>query len=232
VNLKNIAFNRSRTNRGRGTAASGKLLPWSFRAALLLSAVLLIRFAIDFGERMSWWLVVPFWLLIIVTLIVAAIAVSGSQIAPVATQDRTLQRLVLTTIPLAFIASSLDCSGLKAFGCSPYCTFVKLVWIPLITAACITYHFSNNRFWLKAIFVMSFVPLAPHCVCYNVGNGWWIERLGASPLCYGWAFTVTLVATRTLIRAHGYWRSLTVSSLIITGAFVFFVAHHYFHYPW
>ena len=45
---------------------------------------------------------------------------------------------------------------------------------------------------------MSFVPLVPHCVCYNVGNAWWIDRLGASPVCYGWGFVVTMLSLSCL----------------------------------
>ena len=46
---------------------------WLLRAALIISTVLLIRFAIDFWIEMKWWLAVPFSLLVIAALWVGAI---------------------------------------------------------------------------------------------------------------------------------------------------------------
>ena len=86
--------------------------------------------------------------------------------------------------------------------------------------------------WLTAIAVMSFVPLFPHCVCYNVGNAWWIDRIGASPLCYGWGFVASVIAVSALRRGPRMWVSVATCGAIVTGATGFFVAHHYFHFPW
>ena len=79
---------------------------------------------------------------------------------------------------------------------------------------------------------MGFVPLWPHCLCFNVGNGWWIERVGASPTCYAWGFAASLVALGALGAGRREWLSLLVNGAIIGGATAFFVGHHYFHYPW
>jgi hypothetical protein len=76
------------------------------------------------------------------------------------------------------------------------------------------------------------VPLAPHCLCFNPGNGWWIERLGASPTCYAWGFVVSLIALSALGAGKRAWPSLLVNGAIIGGATAFFVGHHYFHFPW
>jgi hypothetical protein len=203
------------------------------RAGLMISAVLLIRFAVDFDEQMSWWLAAPFWLLVIVTLAVGTLNSFGGGLATSGTSSNTVARILLVgAIPLGFFASSLDCTGLSVHGCSPFCTFVKVFWIPLIAIACLFYWFTRARGWLTAIIVMSFVPLVPHCVCYNVGNGWWIDRLGVSPLCYGWGFAVSSVAVASLRSARLYWASLAVSYSVIAGASAFFVAHHYFQFPW
>jgi hypothetical protein len=206
---------------------------WLLRAGLIISAVLLIRFAIDFSIEMKWWLGVPFWLLVITALSVGAINVFGAgKVDGAANSDLKVKTLLLAAIPLGFLASSLDCTGLSLQGCSSFCTFIKLVWIPLIAAACLVYYRTSKPAWLTVIVVMSFVALVPHCLCYNVGNAWWIDRIGASPLCYGWGFVVSTIAAGALRRGKGYWPSLLISFAIILGATTFFVSHHYFQFPW
>lgn len=212
---------------------SDGLQQWLLRVGLIISAVLLIRFAIDFAKEMKWWLAAPFWLLVIVALAAGVTNVFGEGRLQAARGQRVEERTVLlAAIPLGFLASSLDCTGLSAQGCSPFCTFVKLVWIPLIAVVCAVYFFAGKQVWLAAIAAMSFVPLVPHCVCYNVGNAWWIDRLGASPLCYGWGFVVSVIAVGALRRATHLWPSLVVCFAVIAGSAGFFVSHHYFQFPW
>lgn len=182
---------------------------------------------------MSWWLAAPFWLLVIAALVVSAVNVFSAAASDAsAGSDLKPRILLLAAIPLGFFASSLDCTGLSLQGCSPYCTFIKLVWIPLIAVVCLAYYFTRKRRWLTVIVVMSFAALVPHCVCYNVGNAWWIDRIGASPLCYGWGFVVSMIAVGSLRRAKNFGPSLAVSFTIIAGATAFFVSHHYFQFPW
>lgn len=206
---------------------------WLLRIGVVISAILLIRFAIDFSREMNWWLAAPFWLLVTAALAVSAINVfSARKLARPSNSNLKARALLLVLIPLGFLASSLDCTGLSPRGCSPYCTFIKLVWIPLIAAVCLVYYLTSKPAWLTIIILMSFVALVPHCVCYNVGNGWWIDRLGASPLCYGWGFVVSMIAVGALRKGTIYWPSLLMSLAIIAGATAFFVSHHYFSFPW
>ena len=212
---------------------ANRLQPWLLRVGLVISAVLLIRFAIDFSQGMKWWLAGPFWLLVSVALGVGIGNVLSTATSEKATDRRTKARaLLLAAIPLGFLASSLDCMGLSLQGCSSYCTFVKLAWILLLAAVCVLYFFTDKRGWLTAIAATSFAPLAPHCVCYNVGNAWWIDRLGASPLCFGWGFVVSVIAVGSLRKGAHLWPSLAVCFTIIGGAATFFVSHHYFQFPW
>ena len=206
---------------------------WLLRAGPVISAVLLIRFAIDFSIEMKWWLAAPFWLLVIAALGVSTANAFGAR-ALEHKADSTLRKktLLLAAIPLGFFASSLDCTGLSLQGCSPFCTFIKLVWIPLMAVACLVYYFTHKPRWLTVIVLMSLAALVPHCVCYNVGNAWWIDRIGASPLCYGWGFVVSMIAVGALRRGTVSWPSLLVSFTIIAGATTFFASHHYFHFPW
>lgn len=213
-----------------------RLQQWLLRVGLLISAVLLIRFAIDFSDGMVWWLAVPFDTLVIAALGVCTTNLSGkagSESAMVEPGRRhPKQALMLAAIPLGFIASSLDCTGLSLQGCSSFCTFVKLAWIPLMVAFCVVYFFTGVQGWLTSIAGMSLVPLVPHCVCYNIGNAWWIDRIGVSPLCYGWGLVVSVIAIGALRAGSNLGPSLAISFTIIGGASAFFAAHHYFQFPW
>jgi hypothetical protein len=209
---------------------SHKLQPWVLRAGLCVSALLLVRFAIDFTADMSLLLGAPFWLLVI-----AALGVCFWNLAAAPGPDsftKVTRMLLLASIPLAFFASSLDCTGLSVEGCSPYCTFIKAGWIPLIAVVCAAYFFTGRGWLLLALSAMSLATLLPHCVCYNPGNGWWIERLGASPVCYAWGYVVSVASAGALHRGARAWPSLLIGGAIIGGASGFFVAHHYFHFPW
>src|SRR6185295_2393537 len=133
---------------------SDRLQQWLLRIGLILSAMLLIRFAIDFSHGMRWWLAAPFWLLVIGALGVASQNIFGSVTPPLSKETRLRRferELLLAAIPLSFLASSLGCSGLSAEGCSPFCTFVKLVWIPLIALACGIYVIAPRQIWLTVI---------------------------------------------------------------------------------
>lgn len=216
---------------------ANRLQQWLLRAGLLVSTVLLVRFAVDFSAGMQWWLAVPFCALVLVTLAVAATNVFrfGAKTNSVGIPGGRLrlgELLLLLAIPLGFLASSLDCMGLTLWGCSSFCSFVKLGWIPVMTAICGVYAVTGNRTWLTALAGVSFVPLVPHCVCYNIGNSWWIDRIGASPLCYGWGFVVSVIAIGVLNRSLNLWLAVVLCFAIIGGALAFFISHHYFQFPW
>ena len=202
-------------------------------AGLIVAAALLIRFAIDFSNEMPALPAATFWLLV-----VASLAVGGANIIRAIRNDPPhpmagwLRITFMAFIPLGFLASSLDCMGLSLMGCSPYCTFIKLIWVPLMAVVCAAYLFTEKGWMLTAITAMAFVPLVPHCICYNVGNGWWIVRLGASPMCYVWGFTVSIISVGALRAGRLAWPSLAVTGAIIAGALSFFISHHYFQFPW
>jgi hypothetical protein len=201
--------------------------------AFLVAAVLLLRFTIDFFIEMPLLLALPFSILVAASLFIAAMnlmaMVKGKSEVAIST---TSKALLLASIPSGFVASTLDCSGFALQGCTPFCSFVKLGWIPLLVVACTLYFFKPMNSLLLAVSAMSFVTLAPHCVCFNVGNGWWIEQIGASPMCYVWGFVVTLISISALKSGVRTGFSLLVNGAIIGGALTFFISHHYFHFPW
>ena len=190
--------------------------------------VLLGRFAVDFSTEFV-WLAAPFCLLV-----VAALGLSAANLVarPAPAPSPVVRALLAALVPLAFVAASLGCMGLTLDGCSPFCTFVKLAWIPLaavLAAACA----ATRRWWLlAALSAAAVVPLWPHCICYNAANGWWIDRLGASPTCYTWGTMVTVIAVSALGAGARPVASLLLSGAIVGGALTFFVGHHYFHFPW
>ncbi|MFL6276586.1 MAG: hypothetical protein ACJ74G_15460 [Blastocatellia bacterium] len=212
---------------------ASKLQRLLFWLAWAVAFVLLGRFAIDFIREMPGWLAAPFVLLVAAALGIAAMNIVASRRAP-AGQESTgaagvAKVLLIASIPLGFFASSLDCTGLSLAGCTPFCTFIKTIWIPVLAVGGMAY------FWWRTPMMMllgSAVPLAPHCLCFNPGNGWWIERLGASPTCYAWGFVVSLIALSALGAGKRAWLALFVNGAIIGGATAFFVGHHYFHFPW
>jgi hypothetical protein len=204
-------------------------------AGLLVAMILLGRFAIDFSLEMPLLLSVPFVLLVLCALAVAAWNISRLLQTPEASRppiDRATRVALLAFIPLGFWAASLDCSGLSWQGCTPFCTFIKIVWIPALAVLALLTVFIERDGLLLLINVMAFVPLWPHCQCFNPGNGWWIERLGASPMCYVWGFVVALIAVSAIKSRAQIWVSLLIGGAILSGAFGFFIAHHYFHFPW
>jgi hypothetical protein len=201
--------------------------------AFLVAAILLIRFTVDFFIEMPLLLAIPFSILVAAALLIAAMNLKamgkGKSEATISTSSKAL---LLASIPSGFLASTLDCSGFALQGCTPFCSFIKLGWIPLLALVCALYFFKPMNSLLLAVSALSFVSLAPHCICFNVGNGWWIEQIGASPMCYVWGFVVTLISLSAIKSGARTSVSLLVNGAIIGGALTFFISHHYFHFPW
>lgn len=199
---------------------------------LLIASVLLIRFAIDLSAQMP-LLSAPFWLLVLASLSVIGWSVFAQRrVENEKPLTDAARAFFLAAIPVAFIVSSLGCTGLTLKGCSPFCTFIKLVWTPLMATIGAVYFFNEKPALLISILLMSFVPLAPHCVCYNAANGWWIDQMGYSPECFIWGFTVSLIAIGAIGRIVRQSVASAISLSIIAGGFIFFIGHHYFQFPW
>src|SRR4051794_32958074 len=123
---------------------ANKLQRLLFWTAWLIAALLLGRFAIDFIKEMPALLAAPFVLLVVAALGVAAINIFAADRSEPAARERTWSAhlttaLLLSSVPLGFLASSLDCTGLSLSGCTPFCTFIKTIWIPALALACVAY---------------------------------------------------------------------------------------------
>ncbi|HEY6331329.1 MAG TPA: hypothetical protein VI756_18530 [Blastocatellia bacterium] len=214
---------------GRYGTATGILL----FATVAVSSVLLVRFSISFFAEGP-LLAVPLMMLATVTLLLAAAeAFAAFRRDGIRAKTRDIKSVVmLGLIPLAFLGSSLGCSGLAARGCTPFCTFIKLLWIPAIAIAVTVYYFAGKSWLLFVVGLMAWVPMVPNCACYNVVNGWWIDRIGKSPECYVWAFVVSAILIGALRSGRYVAPALLISITVVGGSLTFFVSHHYFHYPW
>lgn len=205
-----------------------RILRLALWLAIAASAILLVRFAYDFSTEFP-LLALPFCLLVALTL---GLTVLNARERAVEPRVGITSYGLLALVPLAFVASSLGCTGLAAAGCTPFCTFIKLVWIPLVAGACVAYAITRHTAALVAVAAMALVPLVPHCDCYNAANGWWIDTIGASPVCYAWGTAVSALAVSSLRSERRSVASLALAGAIVGGALTFFVGHHYFRFPW
>lgn len=210
--------------------AAEKIGSHVLRAGFLISAALLVKFLVDFASA-GWIILLPLALLIGAAVSVSAVNVFSERRAR--TEFKRGERLLLAAaVPLGFLASSLDCTGLALGGCTTYCTVVKTIGIPLLAVLSFAFYHTERKALLVALPVVALIALAPHCLCYNPANAWWIDRLGASPQCYVWGAMTTVIAASALFKAVHPWASIAVCYAIIGGASGFFVGHHYFHFPW
>jgi hypothetical protein len=211
--------------------------------AWILSAVLLISFAYGFYAEMSPWLSAPFLVLVLFSLLVSGANVisfiRGGATKEKALARRWIQGMLMLAIPLAYLAASLDCTGLSPAGCTAFCTFIKSVWTPLLAFVSVIWLLISARkqggevsALPTAVLLMSLVPIAPHCICFNPGNGMWIEMMGASPVCYAWGLTVSVISISTMLSGRRIILSTLACYAIISGALAFFAAHHFFRFPW
>ena len=207
-----------------------------FTLAWIVVAALLLRFAYDFtaafwpagGARRA--LVPAFWALVAATLAVSAaniLRARGDEQAS-SSPGGTILR---ASVPAAFLASSLDCTGLSLAGCSGTCTVLRWLGVPLLAAAMLLPYPRRYRA-ATLILALAAIGLFPHCICENPANAWWVANLGASPMCYAWGFAAALVALSAESSGARPLPSLIVNGAIVGGALAFFLGHHFLRYPW
>ena len=218
------------------TTPAARPLPWilpvlmltALLATTLLFAVATYDFAIQFR-----WLAIPPALLFI------AILYTG--ISNTLTAARTSQalprsigpRILLTTaIPFGFLASSLGCMGIQLAGCTTTCNLLTRGAIPLTFILALTYIFFPRRWLLTLIASASVIFLIPNCSCDNVINHRWIHLLGLSPACFSLGVTIAMTSIAAISTGRRFWISALLAWSAVSACFTFFIAHHYFDYPW
>ncbi|MFN2385198.1 MAG: hypothetical protein ABR576_02755 [Thermoanaerobaculia bacterium] len=206
-----------------------------FILAWIAAAALLLRFGRDFTA--SFWpvgdarraLIFAFWALVAATLGVSAANVFRPRKEnPLSAPAVTILR---ATVPAAFLASSLGCSGLAVAGCSGICTVLRWVGVPVLAVAALL-SFSGRRVPPHGVLALAAIALLPHCICENPANAWWVAQVGASPMCYAWAFAAALVAFSTESAGGRPLPALLVNGAIVGGSLAFFAGHHFVGYPW
>lgn len=207
-----------------------------FALAWIVAAALLLRFAYDFtaafwpagGARSA--LVPAFWALLAATLAVSAATILGARSGEPESSSLA-GTLLRASVPAAFLASSLDCTGLSLEGCSATCTALRWLGVPLLAAAMLLPYPARRRAG-PLILAFAAIGLVPHCICENPANTWWVASFGASPMCYAWGFAAALVALSAESSGARPLPSLIVNGAIVVGALAFFVGHHFLRYPW
>jgi hypothetical protein len=204
-----------------------------------VATILLARFAYDFARRMHPLLGIPGALLAMGAIVACGATMFGK--SGESPRDKRIVAASLFAIPCGFIASALDCAGLSIEGCGwgvrevAFCTIVKVGILPAMLVLGTAWAITKRRWILGLVVIVGMVTLVPHCVCRNPVNVWWIETLGASPMCFGWGFVNTVLSVGVLSgrgRRAGMLLSLGVSYASAGGSFAFFIGHHYFHFPW
>ena len=206
---------------------------WLLALGLLPAAVLLGRLAWDLGGLGP-------WLALLVWIFYASFLVLGSAHALAALQGQqadaplsTARRVVLgAVIPVALLASTLDCMGLAFVGCTSTCGFLMQIWAPLVGVLAIAHVLTGRRAILVLTNAAIFPFVVPNCLCSNPINRPWIELLGQSPACYAGSFGVSLLALGALRSGRWTVPSIAVTWLATLAMLAFFVGHHFYDYPW
>ena len=142
-------------------------------------------------------------------------------------------RLALAlAIPVAYLASVLDCMGLSFHGCTTTCSVLMRGVAPAVGTLVLVHAVKGRPGFLVAAFVLSFGLLVPNCVCYNPVNRYWIDLWGQSPACFGGSFGVTVLAVSALHTERWIVPSLVLAWGAVLAMLAFWVGHHYFDYPW
>jgi hypothetical protein len=206
---------------------------WLALAELFLGAVLLGRLVFDLGRLHAAIAVCVggFYLgFLVVTAANVLALVRGSPAAPAL--GRSVRFGLAFAVPVALIASTLDCMGLDFGGCTPACGFLTRAVAPAVAALVLLHAWTGGSAWVLAAAVGALALLIPNCVCRNPVNRPWIDLLGRSPACYASAFSVFLLASTTLAARQFVRPALVLAWGVVAAELAFWIGHHYFHVPW
>ena len=212
--------------------------PSRLHAALLFvglipAAILLGRLTWDLGS-LGVLLAIPIWIFYLGFLALASAHAILTARGAVREEPRGagVRYGLALVVPVAFLASILDCMGLEFTGCTASCTFLMQIWAPLIGLGALSFAVTGVTGLLTALSAAALLFVIPNCVCYNPINGPWIDLLGKSPACYAGSFGVTLVALGALRTGRLALPSLLLTWLATLAMLAFFVGHHFYDYPW
>jgi hypothetical protein len=140
-----------------------------------------------------------------------------------------LRRLLLISIPLAFILSSQVCGlGLRACNVTCHVSNLALIALAIVTAI----RLDRGQSVGVILIPMIVVGLLPHCVCHAPINVLWHRFLGGlSPTCEMMPLAATLYAVAALRGVRPC--SSTTLVAVLFGVMVFIIVGSLlFNFPW
>lgn len=202
-------------------------------AGFLASAVLVGRMALDLST-LDWSMAVVIW-----GCALSFLAITGTNVVSSLRGVKTSQELawgkrlaLAVVVPVAYLASVLDCMGLTFHGCTSTCSVLMQGVAPAAGALVLVHGLTAARGPLMAALAVSFGLLVPNCVCYNPVNAHWIDLWGRSPACFAGSHGVTLIAIAALHTGRLVVPSLWLAWGTTVAMLAFWVGHHYYEYPW
>ena len=206
---------------------------WIALLELVLGAVLLGRLVFDLGKlHVAIAACVGAFYAGFLVVGAANVRVLVRGVPPAPAIGRAARLGLAIAVPVALLASTLDCMGLDFDGCTSSCGFLTRAVAPAVAVLVVIHALTAGPGWLLAAAAGALALLVPNCVCRNPVNRFWIGILGRSPACYASAFAVILLATTALGGRRLVRPALVCIWGVVVAQLAFWIGHHYFHVPW
>lgn len=139
---------------------------------------------------------------------------------------------LVLAVPVALLASVLDCMGLEFDSCTTACGFLMHFAAPAVAVLFVLHAVTGARGWVLGATAVALGLMVPNCVCRNPVNRGWIDLLGRSPACFASSVAVVLLAGTTLVARRRVRLALALAWGVVAAELAFWIGHHYFHVPW
>jgi hypothetical protein len=219
-----------------GTPPIARPLPWMLPVVMLtglLATTLLLAVATyDFAIQFRWLALPPAAMFVAILWTGISNTLNAARARELVVQPVWKQVVLAGAIPCGFLASSLGCMGIELAGCTTMCNLLTRGAIPLTFIIAIVYVLAPRAWLLMLLACASLVFLIPNCRCDNVINHRWIHLLGLSPACFSLGVTIAMTSIAAISTGRRFWISAGLGWSAVSACFAFFIAHHYFDYPW
>jgi len=204
---------------------------WTVSVGLILAGLAIAITGVSYISNMAFspqWLV---WVVGLAFLAVGCLTIEWPRgfRHPGEVPGEGLRRLLLLSIPLAFMVSSQVC-GLGLRACNPVCHTTNLVLIVLAIVVAVRLHRGQSIGPL--LIPMVVIALIPHCVCHAPINVLWHRMLGGiAPTCEMVPLAATLFSVSALQGVRIRYSALLVAVLFVVMVFII-VGGLLFGFPW
>ncbi len=196
-------------------------------------ATLLLSMGYDFGREYGLLCLPPtLFFAWVIWLVARNVVLAFRKRVPEPPLNRWRRLLLAAAIPAGFLGCALGCMGLSLAGCSRPCALLSLFGIPAAAILALVFILWPRPGILLVMLLLSMTFLVPNCACDNVVNHRWIAWLGLSPACYAIGVTIALLCISTLQSRQHVALSASCCWVGVSGSLVFFIGHHFLHYPW